>query len=334
MKYCLRLYVLRIILSNQADPDNNVGKYFGILIEWVGMISIIEWRRRFLEYLEIERGRSLKTVAAYDRYLKRFFKFAEGLTRPEEITAELVRRYRLWLNRQGGSAAGETIKKNTQNYHLIALRTFLKYLASRELEVISPSGIELAKLPARELTLITPEELERLLKMPDQATEIGRRDQAIFELLFSTGLRISELCNLNRESLNLESDEFSIRGKGGKVRVVFLSPVAKKALKIWLDKRKDMEEPLFVSQQNTRLTPRSIERIIKRYATAAGIMKSVTPHTLRHSFATDLLRNGADLRAVQLLLGHANISTTQVYTHITDRELRSIHQRFHRRRGP
>ncbi len=300
------------------------------------MASISEWRKQFLEYLEIERGRSVKTVEAYDRYLTRFFKFAKDISRPEDITAEEIRQYRLWLNRQpaspsGGAGTGaETIKKNTQNYHLIALRTFLKYLALRGETVLSPSSIELAKLSARELNLISPEELERLLKAPDQATLIGQRDRAIFELLFSTGLRISELCNLERESVNLESDEFSVRGKGGKVRVVFLSPEAKKWLKIWLDKRKDMAEPLFVNQQETRLTPRSIERIIKRYAVAAGIMKPVTPHTLRHSFATDLLRNGADLRAVQLLLGHANISTTQVYTHITDRELRSVHQRFHR----
>ena len=295
------------------------------------MISTSEWRKQFLEYLEIEHGRSLKTVAAYDRYLTRFFKFAANAMQVEDIDAELVRRYRLWLNRQP-AAPGETIKKNTQNYHLIALRTFLKYLGRRGLEVLPPSSIELAKLSARELNLITPEELEHLLKAPDQSTEIGQRDRAIFELLFSTGLRISELCNLDRESVNLESDEFSVRGKGGKTRVVFLSPQAKEALKIWLDKREDMAESLFISQRETRLTPRSIERIIKRYAIASGIMKSVTPHTLRHSFATDLLRNGADLRAVQLLLGHANISTTQIYTHITDRELRSVHQRFHRSR--
>ena len=294
-------------------------------------ISITEWRRQFSEYLEIERGRSVKTVEAYDRYLARFFKFAKDISRLEDITAETVRQYRLWLNRQKGVTAGETIKKNTQNYHLIALRTFLKYLALRGETVLSPSSIELAKLSARELNLISPEELERLLKAPDQTTSIGQRDRAIFELLFSTGLRISELCNLDRESINLKSDEFSVRGKGSKVRVVFLSSEAKNALKIYLDKRQDMAEPLFVSQKEKRLTPRSIERFIKQYAIKAGIMKPVTPHTLRHSFATDLLRNGADLRAVQLLLGHANISTTQVYTHITDRELRSVHQRFHRK---
>ena len=300
------------------------------MILLVAMIPIIEWRRQFLEYLEIERGRSPKTVEAYDRYLTRFFKFNKEISRPEDITAEAIRRYRLWLNRQAGTA-GETVKKNTQNYHLIALRTFLKYLARRDLVVLSPSSIELAKLPAREITLITPEELERLLHAPEATTDIGRRDRAIFELLFSAGLRISELCNLDRESVNLKSDEFSVRGKGGKVRIVFLSPEAKKALKLWLDKRQDMVEPLFVNQKEKRLTPRSIERLIKRYAITAGIMKPVTPHTLRHSFATDLLQNGADLRAVQLLLGHANISTTQVYTHLTDRELRSVHQRFHRK---
>lgn len=286
------------------------------------MISITEWRRQFLEYLEIERGRSVKTVEAYDRYLQTFFKFA-GITKPEAITAEGIRQFRLHLNRR-------ELKKNTQNYHLIALRTFLKYLASREVATLPPSSIELAKLSAREINLISPEELERLLKAPDTTTPLGRRDRAVFELLFSTGLRISELCNLDRESVNLASDEFSVRGKGGKVRVVFLSPEAKQGLKVYLDKRKDMAEPMFVNNHDGRLTPRSVERIIKQYAIAAGIMKPVTPHTLRHSFATDLLRNGADLRAVQLLLGHANISTTQVYTHITDRELKSIHQRFHR----
>src|SRR3989344_6223804 len=218
-----------------------------------GMISTSEWRKQFLEYLEIEHGRSLKTVAAYDRYLTRFFKFAANAMQVEDIDAELVRRYRLWLNRQP-AAPGETIKKNTQNYHLIALRTFLKYLGRRGLEVLPPSSIELAKLSARELNLITPEELERLLKAPDQSTEIGQRDRAIFELLFSTGLRISELCNLDRESVNLKSQEFSIRGKGGKMRVVFLSPEAKRMLETYLDKREDLAEPLFINQEETRLT--------------------------------------------------------------------------------
>ncbi len=293
------------------------------------MATLTELHRQFLEYMEIERGRSVKTVEAYDRYLNRFFKFAKDISQPEDITAEKVRNYRLWLNRQI-STGGETIKKNTQNYHLIALRTFLKYLAGRGVETLPPSAIELAKLSAREINLISPEELERLLKAPDTATPLGRRDRAIFELFFSTGLRLSELCNLDRDSVNLKSQEFSVRGKGGKVRVVFLSPEAKQTLENYLDKRKDMGDPLFVNNQEGRITPRSIERIIKKYAIAAGIMKPVTPHTLRHSFATDLLRNGADLRAVQLLLGHANISTTQVYTHITDRELKSVHQRFHR----
>ena len=295
------------------------------------MSNLTELQRQFLEYLEIERGRSLKTVEAYDRYLTRFFKFASQVKRPEDITLDLIRRYRLWLNRQPGSVPGETVKKNTQNYHLIALRTFLKYLASRGEKALSPSSIELAKLSARELNLISPEELERLLKKPNSSTDLGRRDRAIFELLFSTGLRISELCNLGRENVNLKSQEFSVRGKGGKVRVVFLSPEAKQALEAYLDKRKDTAEPMFVNSQEGRLTPRSVERLIKKYAISAGIMKSVTPHTLRHSFATDLLRNGADLRAVQLLLGHASISTTQVYTHVTDRELRSVHQRFPRK---
>lgn len=305
---------------------------------WYNLEVMTEWRRQFLEYLEIERGRSVKTVAAYDRYLKRFFKFAGGINQPEEITAELIRRYRLWLNRQNalprrqaGAASGETIKKNTQNYHLIALRVFLKYLSSRGLKILAPTAIELAKTNRRELELISPEELVRLLDAPDQTATRGARDRAILELLFSTGLRVSELCALNRDSLDLKLGEFSIRGKGGKVRLVFISTVARKALKNYLDGRSDPEPPLFLSQNLTRLTPRSIERLVRFYAAKAGIVKKVTPHTLRHSFATDLLRNGADLRAVQLLLGHSSISTTQIYTHITDRELRSVHERFHRR---
>lgn len=285
--------------------------------------EIAHWLREFLEYLEIERGRSLKTIANYERYLRSFFEFGKLLA-PTSITAETIRKFRLWLNRRG-------LKKNTQNYHLIALRVFLKYLSSRGLKILSPTAIELAKTDRRELELISPEELSRLLNAPDQAAAPGRRDRAILELLFSTGLRVSELGALNRDSIDWQNGEFSIKGKGGKIRPVFLSPQAKQAVKIYLDQRRDLAEPLFVNQRLTRLTARSIERLVHFYAIKAGIIKKVTPHTLRHSFATDLLRNGADLRAVQLLLGHSSISTTQIYTHITDRELRSIHTRFHRR---
>ncbi len=274
---------------------------------------------QFLEYLEIERGRSAKTVANYDHYLKRFFTFS-GIKSIADLTSELIRKYRLWLNR-------ENLKKNTQNYHLIALRSFLKYLEKRGHKSLSPTEIDLAKVPGRDLDLISSEDLERLLKAPKVP-----RDRAILELFFSTGLRVSELCALNLDSINLKQDEFSVRGKGEKIRVVFLSETAKKSIRDYLDSRRDTEECLFASEKGTRLTPRSIERLIKKYAIAAGITKKVTPHTLRHSFATDLLRNGADLRSVQIMLGHANISTTQIYTHFTDQQLKKIHKTFHRRK--
>ena len=286
-------------------------------------------KQQFLEYLEIERGRSLLTVANYDRYLERFFRYT-GAQNAKDINDESVRRFRLWLNRQGA------LKKNTQNYYLIALRTFLKYLTKLGVPSLAPDRIELAKTPARELDLITEEELQRLLAAPTLA-----RDKAILELLFSTGLRVSELCRLDRDTIDEKKDEFSVRGKGEKVRLVFLSPAAKTAVKDHLASRRDTHEALFVNlpagsnkkAERTRLTPRSIERLIKNYAIKAGITRKVTPHVIRHSFATDLLRNGADIRSVQVMLGHANISTTQVYTHVTDARLRDIHKKFHRQRS-
>ncbi len=293
-------------------------------------------KREFLEYTEIERGRSLKTVENYDHYLTRFLGFAK-VKDPKNITQDLIREFRLWLNRQGtrerSSYSGEnTLKKKTQNYYLIALRAFLKYLAKRGEKVISPEVIELAKVGERQIDLITHEELLRLLEVPDTATLQGLRDKAIVETLFSTGLRVSELCSLPRD-INLKSDEFSVRGKGEKVRVVFLSDESKDAIKKYLEKRKDMDDALFVneSEEPTRLTSRSVERIIKKLAIKAGISKRVTPHVVRHMFATDLLSNGADLRSVQMLLGHANIATTQIYTHVTDKALRDTHKKFHSR---
>jgi site-specific recombinase XerD len=279
-------------------------------------------KRQWLEYLEIEKGRSLLTVANYDRYLERFFAFGR-ITKPREIDDDLVRCFRLAINRDG-------LKKNTQNYYLIALRVFLKYLNKRGVSSLPPARIELAKTAARELDLISADELTRLLAAPSGADEKSLRDKAILELLFSTGLRVSELCHLNRD-LDLKTDEFSVRGKGEKVRLVFLSPPAKQALKNYLAKRRGVaEEALFINLKTERLTSRSVERIIKYYAIKAGITKKVTPHTLRHSFATDLLQNGADIRSVQLMLGHANIATTQIYTHVTDKQLKAIHQKFHR----
>ncbi len=287
-------------------------------------------KRQFLEHVEIEKGRSLKTVENYDRYLTLFLDFLKKDS-PSDVTAEVIREYRLWLNRrinQKRADFKETIKKRTQNYYLIALRSFLKYLAKREIKAIPGDIIELAKVPERSLDLITTEELNRLLSGPDSEDSEPKklRDKAILELFFSTGLRVSELCSLPRD-LDLTKDEFSVRGKGEKVRVVFLSGEAKDAVKAYLAKRGDIDnDRLF------HLTPRSVERIVKYYAIKAGISKKVTPHVIRHSFATDLLQNGADLRSVQMLLGHANITTTQIYTHVTDKHLKEIHKNFHSKR--
>ncbi len=296
-------------------------------------------KREFLEYIEIERGRSLKTVENYDRYLTKFLKFSK-LSDAGDISDDILREYRLWLNRQvtgNNRATGETLSKKTQNYHLIALRTFLKYLAKREVQSLSPEKIELAKVPERSLDLITTSELKRLLEAPKGGELKDLRDKAILESLFSTGLRVSELASLTRD-LDLSSGELSIRGKGGKIRVVFFSDTARSALKEYLKKRKDMDDALFVhygrgdkqdAGKARGLTRRSIERIVKHYGIKAGIARKVTPHVLRHSFATDLLSNGADLRSVQALLGHANIGTTQIYTHVTDKHIRDIHKKFH-----
>ncbi|HEX8947123.1 MAG TPA: site-specific tyrosine recombinase/integron integrase [Candidatus Paceibacterota bacterium] len=289
-------------------------------------------KRQFLEYIEIERGRAVKTVENYDHYLTRYFAQA-GIKHTRDITEQNIREFRLWLNRQPGVSG--SMKRRTQNYYLIALRAFLKFLRKRDIEGISPERIELAKLPERSIDLITNTELGRLMDAANGTDEKSLRDRAIFELLFSTGLRVSELCSLDSD-LDLSRDELSVRGKGEKVRVVFLSEAAKRAVATYLKARKDMEEALFVNVANgkaraTRLTPRSVERIIKYYAAKAGITKKVTPHVLRHSFATDLLSNGADLRSVQALLGHASINTTQIYTHVTDAHLREVHKKFHSR---
>lgn len=311
------------------------------------MADLRSLKTQFLEYLEIEKGRSVKTVQNYDHYLTVFLDRTKAKS-PANLTEPMVREFRIWLNRQPGTAGD--MKKKTQNYYLIAVRAFLKYLRRIGVECLSPERIELAKVGARDLDLITASELERLLKGPDKAYAEAKsepeklsalRDRAILELLFSTGLRVSELCSLDSD-LDLSRDEFSVRGKGDKVRVVFLSPSAKEAVREYLKKRGDMSDALFAGYGSigkkkkdvSRLTPRSVERIVKGYAIKAGITRKVTPHVIRHSFATDLLENGADLRSVQALLGHANIATTQVYTHVTDKHLREVHKAFHgKRRG-
>lgn len=302
------------------------------------MNELVKLKREFLEYLEIERGRSVKTVENYDRYLERFFAFTKS-AKPADLTEEQVREFRLYLNRQPGTRNGtrvEPMKRRTQNYYLIALRAFLKYLRKRGVESLSPERIELAKVPERSLDLISSAELKRLMNAPDTKTLEGKRDKAILELLFSTGLRISELCALSIDDIDMTRDEFSVRGKGEKIRVVFLSAAARNAVQEYLKNRKDMDDAMFVRYGrkmndggDLRLSPRAVQRLLKKYAAVAGITRKVTPHVIRHSFATDLLQNGADIRSVQALLGHASINTTQVYTHVTDKHLRDVHKRFH-----
>jgi site-specific recombinase XerD len=305
-------------------------------------MTVDELKREFLEYTELTKGRSLKTIINYDHYLTRFFEFTKA-KKVSDISEEKIREFRLWLNRQEGTD-GNTMKRRTQNYYLIALRAFLKFLAKRGITALPPDRIELAKVPERSLDLITSSELDRLLTAPlsgvnkkTKGAELrALRDKAILELLFSTGLRVSELCSLNAD-IDLSREDLSVRGKGEKIRVVFISPDAKQAVAAYLKARTDMEEALFVNygrgnSKPGRLTPRSVELLIKVYAAKAGIMKKVTPHVVRHSFATDLLENGADLRSVQALLGHASIQTTQIYTHVTDKHLRDIHHSFHGKR--
>ncbi len=304
-------------------------------------LKLRELKRQFLEYLEIERGRSVKTIENYDRYLEKFFEYAKT-DDPTSLTEEMMRTFRLYLNRQPGTKVGNRIdpmKRKTQNYYLIALRAFLKYIRKRGVVSLSPEVIELAKVPERSLDLITPQELDRLMNAPDKNTPQGLRDRAILQLLFSTGLRISELTSLSIDDVDLTRDEFSIRGKGDKVRVVFLSDDAKESIDTYLKSRKDMSDALFIqygknakASKDVRLSPRAVQRSLKMSATKAGITRKVSPHVIRHSFATDLLSNGADIRSVQALLGHANIGTTQIYTHVTDKHLRDIHKKFHGRK--
>ncbi|OGZ31921.1 MAG: hypothetical protein A3H02_00330 [Candidatus Niyogibacteria bacterium RIFCSPLOWO2_12_FULL_41_13] len=296
------------------------------------MRAIKDLFKEYLEYLEIEKGRSLLTIRNYKRYLSDFFDFAK-IENPKDIGDDLVRKFRLYLNRKKDKN-GKELKRKTQNYYLIALRGFLKFLAKKNVASYSAEKIELAKTESREIEIISDDELERLLSAPEKDSLKSLRDKAILETLFSTGLRVSELCGLNRENIDFKRGEFSVRGKGDKIRLVFLSETAKEAIKKYLDKRTDIEEALFanLNKNPSRLVSRSIERIIKFYAAKAGISKKLTPHGLRHIFATDLLRGGADLRSVQTMLGHSSISTTQIYTHITNPQLKQIHQTFHAKR--
>lgn len=344
------------------------------------LTPLFRYINEFLEYCEIGKNQSRRTTDNYKHYLSRFYNFALGekVERAENITIELVRQYRLYLNRLENDKGEKVLKLISQNYHLIALRAFLKYLAKQDIKSLAPEKIELPKNPQRQVEFLEHDELERLLNATAQEKEeIPRlRDNALLQTLFSTGLRVSEVAGLRRDSINLDRREFTVRGKGSKLRLVFLSDDAAEALKKYLSKRPDNSQALFIGHSNIGkvagkpgkkltqksveaqqkkmemeiesqgytknnkdnnnkirgLTPRQIQRIIKKYCRLAGIIKKVSPHTLRHSFATDLLQNGADIRSVQTLLGHASITTTQIYTHITNQGLRDIHKKFHNKK--
>lgn len=298
---------------------------------------VSELIRDFVESLEVEGGRSSKTAENYQRYLERFVEFTEDIE-VGKITSEIVRRYRLWLNRHENEH-GDRLSILTQSYHLIALRGFLRYLGDRDIPSLSPDKIKLPKTARKQVTFLHYDEVLRMLDGVDTSSEEGLRDRALVELLFSGGLRVSELVGLNRDHINTKRREFMVRGKGQKDRPIFVSKSAAARVDEYLTARIDNLPPLFLSYSRNssitrdgeyrRLTARSVQRIINKYARLAGITKHVSPHTMRHSFATDLLMNGADLRSVQSMLGHSNISTTQVYTHVTDEHLRDVHERFH-----
>lgn len=308
-------------------------------------MDINELINDFLEHLEIEAGRSKKTVDNYRLYLERFYNIVTEIldkndVKPEEITKEVLRKYRLKLNRFGSENDSEDLKTITQAYHLIALRGFLKYLARRDIKSLDPSLVDLPHVKRKQVTFLHFDEVEDMLEQIDLSSEAGLRDRAIIELLYSGGLRVSELVSLNRDSINLARREFVVRGKGSKDRPIFISEVCADRIADYLDARTDSLPALFLNYSKhtqevdtsgnyRRMTARSVERVVEKYARLAGITKHVSPHTLRHSFATDLLMNGADIRSVQSMLGHADISTTQIYTHVTDKHLKEIHDKFH-----
>ncbi len=299
---------------------------------------------RFLEYCELDRNLSLKTVKMYGYYLTFFLGWATKIYGQdftvEKIDENVIRNFRLYLSHQYRNPNKGSLTRQTQNYFLVAIRSLLRYLLKQRLKVISPDLVELGKQKDRNIKFLLPEELERIFQAVDTKDIIGLRDRTILEVLFSTGLRVSELVSLNREQINLDTGEFGVIGKGGKARVVFLSKRAKEWLEKYLAKRNDPYSPLFIrysgpkpkeglTPEKLRLSVRSVERMIEKYRKKAGLVHKISPHTLRHSFATDLLSHGADLRSVQEMLGHKNISTTQIYTHVTNQRLKEIHEKFH-----
>lgn len=301
-------------------------------------MSLSSLKLDFLEYLELERNVSQNTIENYNHYLVRFLDFA-GDIEPSSIDLDLIKKYRLHLSRWSDPETKKPLKRKTQNYFMIALRAFLKYMTRMDIETLPPEKVELGESEDAPLKVLENKDLESLLAAPDISSKDGKRDKAILEGLFSTGLRVSELASLNVDSINFERREFPILGKGRKERIVFLSEGAAKTIQEYLESRRDPYKPLFIRFQgrqdpsddgeNMRLTTRSIERIVEKYVKQVGLTIKATPHTLRHSFATDLLVNGADIRSVQEMLGHSNIATTQIYTHITNKQLRDVHKNFH-----
>ncbi|OGF25921.1 hypothetical protein A2331_06370 [Candidatus Falkowbacteria bacterium RIFOXYB2_FULL_34_18] len=308
--------------------------------------SIIEYLPDFLDYLEIERGLSGKTQENYTRFLQKFFNWLQENNytdlKPEKLNDDIIWKYRVFLSRHTDSRTKKSLKKSTQNYYLIALRSLLEFFVEKKINSLSPSGVKLAKDKSdKEVKFLKLEQVEKLLLAPNVSTKIGLRDRAILETLFSTGLRVAELVNLNREQIKIKesSDELEVAvvGKGSKVRSIYFSNRTIKWLKTYLDKRTDMDDALFINykpgiektNESRRLTPKSIEMIVKKYVKIAGLPIMATPHTIRHSFATDLLANGVDLRLVQEFLGHRNIATTQIYTHVTNKQLKDIHKNLH-----
>lgn len=303
-------------------------------------LTLSQWAEEFFKYLDVEKGLSLSSQEAYQRYLKRFFIFLKERFKkdlfPEELTENEIKEYKYYLSRIF-TKKGKPISKETQNYYLIALRNFLSFLIDREISCLPPEKVKLVKTKKeKKIKFLSLEEVKKILEAPNTQTPVGVRDRAILETLFSTGLRVSELTSLNRDQITFVNEgplELQIVGKGQVPRPVYLSQRALFWLKEYLKTRKDSEKALFVSfsgkRRFTRLTARSVENIIKKYAKMAGVQIEVTPHVLRHSFATDLLAKGVDLRVVQEFLGHKNISTTQIYTHVTSKKLKEIHQKFH-----
>jgi site-specific recombinase XerD len=306
-------------------------------------LTIGEAVKRFLEYCEITKNRSDKTLENYRHYLRRLAIFAGPDKKISEIDLELINNFRLHLNRLTDEDHKQLLNTKTQSYHIIALRAFLKYLIRQDYETLAPEKVELGKTPQRTVDFLEREELEKLFSAVDKSTIAGKRDYAMFRTLYSTGLRISELTGLNREEINLKTREFRVIGKGGKYRIVFLSAEAAEALAEYLACRKDSLKPVFVNHgrgkakksvssgnENRRISPTMVQYLIRNYAQKAGLVKKVTPHKLRHSFATELLKNGADIRSVQEMLGHSSITTTQIYTHLTNRRLKEIHDKYHK----